>query len=335
MRGASTFAPSFGLRNALVQTVLASKRPAAKHWRKRGIDLAPISTSHVLDCGDSVRLTGQYTPQPQSPIALPRALVVLIHGWEGSHDSAYLVSMACALHQAGYAVFRLNLRDHGGSHALNQAMFHSARMSEVLGAVRAIQALDEQTRAAKLAVIGFSLGGNFALRVGLHGWSAGLQPRLSIGISPAIHPRHTLEAIDNGPAVFQRYFLQKWLLTQQLKAEAWPGHYDFTSHRKLRNFIEMTQRFVEDYTEYDTLEAYFERYTLTPSAMMDSPSPLAIITAGDDSVVPIADFAGLSARGSMLHFEATDRGGHCGFIQDWRLNTWTETRVLELFERFI
>ena len=331
MRGAPTFAPGFGLRSALVQTVLASKRPAARHWRKRGVDLAPISTSHVLDCGDGVRLTGQYTPQPQ----VPRALVVLIHGWEGNHDSAYLVSMACALHQAGYAVFRLNLRDHGGSHALNQAMFHSARIEEVVGAMRAIQALDEQTRAARLAVIGFSLGGNFALRVGLQGPATGLQPRVSIGISPSIHPRHTLEAIDNGPPVFQRYFLQKWLLTQQLKAEAWPGQYDFTSHRKLRNFIEMTQRFVEEFTEYDTLEDYFERYTLTPEMLMSSPSPLAIITARDDSVVPIADFAGLSARGSVLHYEATDRGGHCGFIQDWRLNTWTEARVLELLERAI
>lgn len=331
MRGVPTFTPGLGLRSALVQTVLASKRPAARHWRKRGIDLAPISTRHVLDCGDGVRLTGHYTPQPQAP----RALVVLIHGWEGNHDSAYLVSMACALHRAGYAVFRLNLRDHGGSHALNQAMFHSARMSEVLGAVQAIQSLDAPARAAKLAVIGFSLGGNFALRVGLQGPSAGLQPQLSVGISPSIHPRHTLEAIDNGPKVFQRYFLQKWLLTQQLKAQAWPGHYDFTSHRKLRNFIEMTQRFVEDFTEYDRLEDYFERYTLAPEMLVNSPSPLAIITARDDSVVPIADFAGLSARGSVMHYEATDRGGHCGFVQDWRLNTWTEARVLELLERAI
>lgn len=331
MHGAA-FDPPFGLRSALAQTVLASKRPAARLWRKRGIDLDKSSSSHVLDCGDGVRLTGRYTPQTQRS---PRALVVLIHGWEGSHDSAYLYSMACALHRAGYAVFRLNLRDHGGSHALNQAMFHSARMDEVLGAVRAAQALDRQTLAIPLAMIGFSLGGNFALRVSLQGPAVGLRPSLSIGISPAIHPRHTLEAIDNGPKVFQRYFLQKWLLTQQLKAEAWPGHYDFTSHRQLRNFIEMTQRFVEDYTEYDRLDDYFERYTLTPEMLVNSPSPLAILTARDDSVVPIADFTGLSARGSVLHYEATDRGGHCGFIQDWRLNTWTEARVLELLERAI
>jgi predicted alpha/beta-fold hydrolase len=276
----------------------------------------------VLDCGDGIRLTGLHTPR-----AGATALAVLIHGWEGSHESSYLYSMACALHRDGYSVFRLNLRDHGGTHDLNEQMFHSARMAEVFGAIRAAQALDT---AAELYVVGFSLGGNFALRVGMQGPAAGVTPKLSIGISPAIHPRHTLEAIDQGPKLFHGYFLQKWRLTMDLKSEAWPGRFDFSQHRKLRNFIELTRRFVEDYSEYDTLDDYFERYTLSPSMLMDSASPLAVITSADDSVIPVADFDGLSTRGSMMAFDLARHGGHCGFIEDWALNAWTEPRVLQL-----
>lgn len=316
------FEPPPGLRSTLMQTILATKRPARRLWARRGIDLVPLSTSHVLDCGDGVRLTGMLTPHASS-----RGLVVLIHGWEGSHESSYLYSMASALHREGYAVFRLNLRDHAGTHALNEQMFHSARIGEVLGAIRAARQLDASS---DLFVIGFSLGGNFALRVGLYGPENGVHPKLSIGISPAIHPRHTLEAIDAGPKLFHGYFLEKWRLTMELKSQAWPGRYDFSTHRPLRNFVELTRRFVEDYTEYETLEDYFERYTLTPAMLVDAASPLAVITAVDDSVIPIQDFDGLQAAGSVLAYDRLLRGGHCGFIEDWALNAWTEPRVIEL-----
>ncbi len=319
------FRPPFGLRHALIQSTLASKRPARRLWLRRGLDLQTRSTRHVLDCGDGVRLSGWHTPLT----GRSRGLVVLIHGWEGSHESSYLHSMACALHQAHYAVFRLNLRDHGNSHDLNEAMFHSARMDEVLGALQAIARLD----ATPPVVVGFSLGGNFALRVGMQGPAIGVTPRLSIGISPAIHPRHTLEAIDQGPRLFQRYFLDKWRATMTLKSQAWPGRYDFSAQHRLVNFVEMTRQFVEDYTEYGSIEAYFERYTLTPSMLMQSASPLAIITAADDSLVPIRDFAGLSSSGSIMHYESTQRGGHCGFIENWRLESWVERRVLQLLEQ--
>ena len=193
--------------------------------------------------------------------------------------------------------------------------------------MRAARALDG---APRLAVVGFSLGGNFALRVGLYGERAGLAPRLAVGISPAIHPRHTLEAIDHGPGVFHRYFLDKWNLTMDLKARAWPEHYNFSRHRGLRNFIDATRYFVEDYTEYDTLDAYFERYTLTPELLTASSAPLAIITAADDSVCPLADFDGLRVGGPITGFDVTARGGHCGFIENWRLDSWAERRVLQL-----
>jgi predicted alpha/beta-fold hydrolase len=319
------FAPPFGLRSNTLQTILATKRPAHRLWKRRGIDLDPLSTRHVLDCGDGVRLTGLHTPREHA-----LGLVVLIHGWEGSHESNYQYSMACALHREGYSVFRLNLRDHAGTHDLNAEMFHSARMGEVFGAIRAVQAFDA---ALPLFVVGFSLGGNFALRVGMQGPAAGVQPKLSVGISPAIHPKHTLEAIDNGPKLFHGYFLKKWRLTMDLKSEAWPGRFDFERHRASKNFVEITRFFVEDYSEYATVEDYFERYTLTPEMLLNSASPLAIITARDDSVIPIADFGELSARGSMLAYDAFDHGGHCGFIEDWSLNAWTEPRVLQLLRQ--
>jgi predicted alpha/beta-fold hydrolase len=259
--------------------------------------------------------------------------VVLIHGWEGSHHSKYLYSMGCSLHRAGYAVFRLNLRDHNDTHALNEDIFHSARIAEVVGAIQATQRLDGRLASLPLSVVGFSLGGNFALRVGLRGPGYGLQPRLCIGISPAIHPRHTLEAIDAGPRLFHRYFLHKWRQDMDDKAAAWPDRYDFRPYRRIANFVEITRVFAGQFTGYAGLDDYLEAYTVRPARMMDSPTPLAVLTARDDSIIPYADFNGLATRGSMVDFEVTDSGGHCGFIENWRMECWAETRVLELLAR--
>ena len=323
------FHPPWLIRSHTVQSILATKNfrdSRLGKWRRRGSRMEAVQQKHLLDAGSGVRLVGMHSRQTGSAA---RGLVLMIHGWEGSHESVYLYSMACALFAAGYNIFRLNLRDHGGTHDLNEEMFHSARMDEVLGAVRAAQALDP---GLKLYVIGFSLGGNFALRVGLQGPAQGINPALTVGISPSINPGATLTAIDSGPFVFKRYFLSKWRKTLAAKKAAWPK-YDFSHYDELQSFVETTRQFVREHTPYASYEEYLAQYTLTPSMLMASPSPLAIITAQDDSVIPFTDFAGLEARGSVVSFLAPRHGGHCGFIEDYALECWAEKRVLELLQR--
>ncbi|MDB5976698.1 MAG: alpha/beta fold hydrolase [Nevskia sp.] len=321
------FHPSWVVANPQVQSILATKGPRRRLWLKRGSRMDAVAQKHVLDCGDDVRLVGYHSHQPES--MAPRGLLVLIHGWEGHHDSAYVYSMACQAYALGWNIFRLNLRDHGGTHALNAEPFHSARMGEVLGAIRAVQQFDA---ALPLAVIGFSLGGNFALRVGMQGPAAGVMPRLSIGISPAIDPGATLHAIDQGPLLFRRYFIGKWRKTLRAKDQAWPGRYDFGPYAGIKTFVETTRRFVSDFTDFPSSEDYLGTYTLTPAMLMASASPLAIITAQDDPVIPFRDFAGLEARGSVIQYDAPQHGGHCGFIDNLGLECWAERRVMDLLE---
>ncbi len=320
------FRPSWLIANPLLQAILSTKGPRRRRWLKRGSRMDAVAQRQVLDCGGGVRLAGYHSRQPEG--AASRGLVTLIHGWEGHQNSAYLYSMACHVYALGWNVFRLNLRDHGGTHELNEELFHSARIDEVLGAVRGARALDGNH--GPLVMIGFSLGGNFALRVGLQGPAAGVVPALSIGISPAINPGATLHGIDGGPLLFRKYFLGKWRKTLAAKDAAWPGRYDFSPYAGLKSFVETTRRFVADFTPYASAEDYLAAYTLTPKMLMDSPSPLAIFTAADDSVVPIADFAGLEARGSVVRYQLTARGGHCGFIENLALDCWTEQQVTEL-----
>ncbi len=324
---AHDFQPARLIRHPQIQSILASKSPQRRRWLKAGSTMEAVAQFHELDAGDGVRLTGYLSRQARDP----RGLVVLIHGWEGHHNSTYLYSMACALHGAGYAVFRLNLRDHGGSHHLNREVFHSARIDEVIGAIRAVQHLEA---VQPLFVIGFSLGGNFSLRVGLHGPASGIVPQLSIGICPSINPRATITAIDQGSAMFRWYFKNKWRATVNAKIQAWPEYASAAQHYlNASSMLDITARFAREQTGYTDMAAYLQAYTITTGALMNAPSPLAIITAADDPVIPISDFADLSTAGSLRALDITAHGGHCGFIENLQLQSWAERRVLALLER--
>ena len=73
----------------------------------------------ILDAGEGIRLLGFHSPQPDKRA---KGLVILLHGWEGSSDSTYILRAGRCLYRHGYDVFRLNYRDHGESHHLNEGL---------------------------------------------------------------------------------------------------------------------------------------------------------------------------------------------------------------------
>lgn len=316
----TTFQPAPGLRATHVQSVLASFKP--RRWLKRNHPMEQASQSRILDCLDQVRLLARHARQ----VGNSRGLVAMLHGWEGSHESVYLQAMACTLFDAGYDVLRLNLRDHGGTHHLNQGMFHSALIDEVIAAIRIVAT---ETPSQPLFVVGFSLGGNFALRVGLHGPAQGLKPELTVGICPAIDPAATTRCLDTGPGLYRRYFLKKWRRTLVAKIAAWPDHYEFGELLTLDNFQQITRLFAEQYTPFGALDAYFQAYTVNPDDLIDAPGRFAVITAQDDPVVPFQGFRPLEQQ-ETVRFIAPPQGGHCGFVENWRLQGWADQQVLEL-----
>jgi predicted alpha/beta-fold hydrolase len=161
LAGAQLFHPGWLFRNRHLQTMLGNLPPVPWLIRRRAAPLRAAATELLLDCGDGVRLQSFVSVARASGTAL-RPMAVLLHGWEGSTESGYVMSLGALLFSRGFDVLRLNLRDHGSTHHLNRGIFHSCRLPEVVGAARAIAARFPE---APLFLAGFSLGGNFMLRV--------------------------------------------------------------------------------------------------------------------------------------------------------------------------
>ena len=155
MLTAESFRPAPYLRNGHLQTILASS--SFRAWGKNPI--CDAAHELTLTTSGDIRLLGFYSPQKYNK---GKGLVVLLHGWEGSVASTYILCTGNALYGRGYDIFRLNFRDHGDSHHLNQGIFYAVLLEEVFQAVHQICRNAEQK---PVFLTGFSLGGNFALRI--------------------------------------------------------------------------------------------------------------------------------------------------------------------------
>ena len=321
----TAFRPPAWLANRHLQSILPSlplRRPAVER-RARAVIAA--SRQLILDCGDGARLQGWHAEAPAGADGGPRRLAVLLHGWEGSADSLYLLSLAQLLFARGVSVIRLNLRDHGGTHALNRELFHSCRLPEVVGAVARVQALFP---AHRLLLAGYSLGGNFCLRVGARAAAAGIRIARIVAVCPVLDPATTLDALERGPTVYRNYFLFKWRRSLQLKQAAWPGEYDFGELVRDPSLTAMTERMVLKYTDFPDLAAYLRGYAITGTVLEPLETPAHLLISEDDPMILARDLARV-ARPPSLEITITPRGGHCGYMDAVGGPSWVDRRIAD------
>jgi predicted alpha/beta-fold hydrolase len=332
--GALNYRPSGLLRNGHLQTLLSSVWPVPWLIGRRAARLRTRAQELLLDCGDGVRLQAFLscaaeggTPEDGVPGAGHR-VAILLHGWEGSAEATYVLSLGSLLLSHGFDVVRLNLRDHGATHHLNREIFHSCRLPEVVGAVRS---LAQRFAASRLYLAGFSLGGNFMLRVAADARA----PSSIVGavaVSPVLDPEATLAALERGPAIYRRSFVRRWSRSLRRKQRAWPGVHDFNAMLQLRQLRAMTAGLVAQCTEFPSLAAYLEGYAVTGDRLATLRVPSSLLLAEDDPIVPAADLARLAAS-SQLTVARTRYGGHCGFALGVMGPSAADRFVLEQFER--
>jgi predicted alpha/beta-fold hydrolase len=304
MTDASAFQPARGLDNPNLQTIVSSvgRKIFKPHWLDGFMAQAQHRDIHAL----GQHLTAKYdrAADPQAP------LVIILHGWLGSADSTYVLSSAHALHQAGFHVARLTLRDHGGTAHLNEGFFHSAMTDEVVAAVRFIM---DDFADCNAGLMGFSMGGNFALRLAKH-----IPELTTLAVCPAISPAHTVQQIG-GSVIYQRYFMTKWRTLWEQKQQAFPHRYDFSKMASHSSIQILTEFFIDEHTDFGSIDDYYAAYDLRGDALQGVEA--TILAAKDDPIIPPQHYSNLP---NSLTVEMTDRGGHTAYIKNWRLESWLD-----------
>jgi predicted alpha/beta-fold hydrolase len=324
MQSSDGYQPPYLLKNPYLQTVLASSRI-------RVLGTNPMRTAarqRIIETDVGTKLLGYHSEQPVQPA---KGLAVLLSGWEGSADSTYILRCGKMLYHHGYDVFRLNFRDHGPSHHLNSGIFYAVLLEEVYEAVARVADGD---RNRPLFLIGFSLGGNFVLRILQKCVQSPIASlRHAVSISPVLNPERSTQVID-GIAFIRRYFLAKWRRSLQKKQTLYPGLYDFSEVERLKTLQAVTDFLLSKYSDFESARDYFNAYAVMGSSVADINIPATVITAADDPIIPVSDFYDLVPN-EHLTLLIHPHGGHNGFITGFDLQSWYEMQMVTLFDEIV
>lgn len=318
------FSPPRSLRHPHLQSIFNSKGPRELRAKKllAGMHSQPLT----LQAGEGARLLAEWDCASGNCQQTGDKLVVLLHGWEGSSGSSYSVTTAATFLAAGFDVLRVNFRDHGDSHHLNAGLFNTERHDEVAAAIGDFL---QHHRYPSVVMAGYSMGGNFTLRI-----AADFGPQLglkyAVAVCPPTDPFNSMRAINTGSFIYRQYFYRKWRKSLHKKLRHWPELDYAEILASARNLDDLNEYFIPRFTRFERVSDYFASYAITGERLAQLAVPAKLIATEDDPVIPIEDLQHINGS-ALLDIERQPHGGHCGFIANWRGETWIEQRMVELF----
>jgi predicted alpha/beta-fold hydrolase len=295
--------------------------PALPPPVRRFFDVAPDARV-VADC--------HWQPRPWE-----RPTLLALHGLNGSSNAHYMRGLAAKAFARGLNVVRLNQRNCGDSEHLAAGLFHSGLTADAAHVVHELAAVDGL---AAIAVAGYSLGGNLALK--LAGEYGPNPPRALVAVaavSPIIEIEECTRALERPENVlYQWNFVKDLKRRMRRKDRLAPGRYDLSRLAAIRTVRQFDAEYTAPHFGFRSAEDYY--YRASAMRVVDRIRvPALVITSEDDPFVPSQPFHDPKVTGNpCIELHLSTHGGHCGFIGPGSpLNDgyWAETQIVDFVDR--
>ena len=274
--------------------------------------------------------------------------IIIVHGLEGSSESQYSMGTAEKALAAGMNVIRYNQRTCGGTDDIAPTLYHSGLSADIAAVARE---LIERDRISRLALVGFSMGGNLVLKLagewgsavqtpegGKIGSGAPPQFRAVAACCPAIDLAASAAALhEPGNRLYELYFLFNLRRRMIRKNRLFPGNYDLTRMRGMRSLRDFDHQVTAFYCGFESAEDYYAR--ASAANVLDRISvPSFILHAANDPFIRItAETRRKIAGNPKIKFVETADGGHCSFVgvRNGDLDGyWAETQIVDFLKNF-
>ena len=295
------------LKNGLFNTLVASspiREIQQKPLRKK---LNRITSKQIFTSSNSQSIEIFETN-------LYKKKVIFFPGWLGHKDSKYLIPLADLLHINNFDIVRIHPIDHGDTEHLNKDFF---RATDIQTLIEAVEFIGNKYQNNEIHLIGFSLGGNIALRISACESINFLKS--TVVISPVIDPEISMRAMDNTSWILKKYFVNKWRRTLRRKMRL---HNISNVEESLRykDLEKMTEFFTKNFSPHKNVKELFAGYAITQDTINQIKNNTLIYSSVDDPCVPIKPLCSLDQTNNVK-FKPQQYGGHCGFIDDFKFNS--------------
>ena len=258
-----------------------------------------------------------------------RAVIVVVHGLEGSCESNYMRGIADKAWARGFHAVRMNQRNCGGTERLTPTLYNSG----LSGDYRAVLLDLIAEGFEQIYFAGYSMGGNLVTKMaGEWGAAPPKELRGVCAVCPAMDLSACADALEEPENyLYQRHFVKGLLARYRRKAELFPERYSKNGFGVIRTVREFDDEITAPNFGYRDAEDYYQ-HAGAKRVIAEVSVPMLLITAKDDPFVPYEALvrAGAGKNGSV-QFVTPERGGHCGFISRWEgvERFWAEERVVE------
>ncbi len=290
----------------------------------------PISRRRLVSLNDGDFLSLEIsTPRKWTQ---DKPIVVLLHGLCGSHRSPGMARLTRKLMRQNYKVIRVNLRGCGSGKGYARRMYHSGSSGDIAIALKEVKRLHPS---APIILIGFSLGGNIALKLAGELGKKGTSLMHSvIAVSPPVDLHHSVQMLNQeSNRLYERYFVRLLRADVHFRHRYFDDLPDIFLPRDLTLF-EFDDIYIAPQSGFATA---FEYYTASSSKkrIHAITIPTYILFAKDDPVVHADALDDLSLPHSVTIAKSTG-GGHLGFLGHPRGDGgfyWIDSVILEQIKR--
>lgn len=260
------------------------------------------------------------------------ALVLVLHGLEGSLESHYTGNIIFALAKQSYTAGLMYFRGCSGTPNRLARRYHSGDTADLDHVVRLL-GIRHGTR--PIAVLGYSLGGNVLLKwLGEQGAKAPVTT--AIAISVPFDLNSAALQLESGIArIYQRHLLKKLRHSISAKALRHPPPYPLERLHELRTFRQFDDAITAPLHGFRDVDDYYTQSSCKQYLGGISVQTL-ILHARDDPFLPSRAIPAQQELSPAITLELARHGGHVGFVagsNPLRPQYWLETRIIEQLRR--
>ena len=318
------FVPRRGLRGGHIQTL-------ASFLLRRPFTLPP-SEEWLIEVEPGIHVLCHCNWQKDRKDKLT---IIILHGLEGSSESGYAIGIAEKSLALGMNVVRMNQRNCGGTDGLSPTLYHSGRSSDLAAVTKH---LIEQEGIQRLALVGYSMGGNLVLKLAGE-WStqAPMQFRAVAAVCPAMDLAPSADALHlTSNRLYEIYFLTKLRDRLRAKARLFPEVFDTARLQGIRSLREFDDKVTAHYCGFQGADDYYARSSAA-NVVDRIVAPTLILHAANDPFIRILPETRKKVMSNpYIKFIESPDGGHCSFLAERNGydGHWAERRVVEFLQQF-
>ena len=263
-----------------------------------------------------------------------QCLAILTHGLEGHSRGHYCQGMAATLQRAGWDALAWNFRGCSGEPNRKLQSYHSGATGELQIVLDHVFLSSDYE---KVALIGFSLGGNLMLKY-LGDSGSGIDPRICAGFALSVpcdlaSSARKLEHWQN--RIYMRRFMRSLRMKVREKAVRFPDQLSTKGLKEMRTFAEFDNVYTGPIHGFKNADDYWTQSSCR-HMLENIEIPTLLISAQDDPFLTPECFPHEAAKmNPYFHLETPRHGGHLGFIEfNEESEYWSERRAAAFLDSY-